>query len=437
MRTDPTTEVVPDSDRQQQVDAPTDTGARGRRPASRLGQLSLIVLTLVVATGISMLRRPDELFAHYVWVEEGLILHRTAEHGWAAAVMPVQGQFYLVTTACFVLVTKISWLLLPVIDYVLAVGVFAVTALLLLVPRSRLGPLWLRCLMVLALALVPTNPEVYDVMLYTFWWTSLWPLICFTWKDPHPWLRVVILAAAGLNSLAAASLCVVYAFGAVVDRSRQLLVGALVLGGTLVVQALAWAYSPRRESLALRPVATLKQTFVNFFEYVVQPVLGARTVPDDLRTVVGVALVAAAVLACRSLATREDRLLGYALVVATLVLSGLSAVPAPFIAHPILAGPRYFFLPFASSGLLLLFLIGRAPRRVVVVLTAVCLAWSMVRVPDAFTRRSDRLDWRAALEKCAHSPHDTYRIPFQYDGLQADLWRSWSFDRSVCVGALR
>lgn len=437
MRTGTTRQHVGESSAHpERLDAPsTEPAPSGHRRWS-LREILLVALTLVAATAIYMLRRPDEFLAHYVWAEEGLILHRSVEDGWSAAVMPVQGQFYLLTTTCIVAAAKISWLLLPAIDYFAAVGVFVITSLLLLVPRSSLGPVWLRAAMVLALAAVPANPEVYDVMLYSFWWTSLWPLIAYAWKDANPWFRRVVLGLAGLNSLAAAAMCVLYAFGGVVDRSRRLLVDAAILAATLVVQGFAWAYSPRREALDLRPVATLKQTFVNFFEFAVQPILGARTVPDDVRTLIGLALVVAALIACRGLADRGEQVLGYSLTLAAVILSGLSAIPAPFIAHPILAGPRYFFLPFAAASLLLLFLVSRARQRAVTVAATLCLAWSLARLPDAFARHSDHLSWRDATIRCANAHRDTYKVPIQYDGLAADAWRTWAFPRHVCVDAL-
>jgi hypothetical protein len=36
--------------------------------------------------------------------------------------------------------------------------------------------------MAVTMVLVPTNPEVFGVLLYSFWWMTLWPLIVLGWK---------------------------------------------------------------------------------------------------------------------------------------------------------------------------------------------------------------------------------------------------------------
>ena len=118
------------------------------------------------------------------------------------------------------------------------------------------------------------------------------------------------------------------------------------------------------------------------------------------------------------------------------VWSLISSLPAPFLADPLVAGPRYFFLPFVALGLLLIFLIGRLRTdRVVAVIAVVALAAALVRVPDAFVRHSEHMDWRAELARCADHPGRRAKVPVQFNGVKADAWAMW-IRTGTCRSAL-
>ena len=129
-----------------------------------------------------ILRRPEQLTRPYLWVEESFIVRNFLDDGWAGAFEPIQGYLILPANILVALATEISFLHLPELLYGFAFAVYLATVLLLVVPESRWGDLTTRSVMALTMALVPTNPEVFGVALYSFWWTTLWPLIVLGWK---------------------------------------------------------------------------------------------------------------------------------------------------------------------------------------------------------------------------------------------------------------
>lgn len=413
-----------------------DESATDRRVRHVVWRAVASVCAIVGATAITMARRPDEFHAHYVWVEESVIVSRWLQDGWTSVFHPIQGDFLPFTAGFIGLASRLDWLHFPTADYVLAVVTFAATCALLLFPQSRWGGLPVRVVMVMFLAVVPVDPETYDVALYTFWWTSLWPLIVLGWSKRPGKLGFVVLAFAGLNSLAASALFVVYLLAGLRERSRSLLVASGMLGGCFILHATLYLRSERHASSHTDLLKSAEQTFVNASQFVVRPVIGDRPVGHLLETAVGAVVIAVMLVCAMMLGVLADRVSALEILVVSVVYSGLSALPAPFIAHPILAGGRYFFLPFTAWGLLLVFFASRARREAVVAAVAsFMLAWALARVPDAFVRHSERLDWRAEVAKCADSGRARYPLPIQFNGLRANAWPMW-VDPDVCRKAL-
>ncbi|MDH2414068.1 hypothetical protein [Nocardioides sp. CER19] len=394
----------------------------------------LVGVVLVGSTALFMARRPDELASPYLWDEEGQVVAHWLWHGWHTAFEPIDGDLNALTTGGIVLAGSVGWSVLPAIDYVLAVATFALTAGLLLVPRSAFGPLPVRAAMVIYLAVVPVNPEVYGVMLYSFWWTSLWPIIALGWDDRPSWRRPVVVGLAALNSLAAAALAVVYLPLAWRRRSPELAVSGGVLLAALALQLWAYASSQRAADAALRPVAALEQTMINAGQLVVGRWFQARTTSPLLDSLIGAALLLLMLGSALALRDPRARETGVLLWLGGLLLSGLAAVPAPLMTHPVLAGPRYYFLPFAVFGLLLVYLAGQLvttwPSATVIaraggVLACVMLASALSRFPDhgVAVRHSDHVDWASEIKRCATSPQRSVMFPLQRDGVLAHVVR--------------
>jgi len=97
------------------------------------------------------------------------------------------------------LAATISFAHLPALAFWMATAVFALTVWMLVIPDSRWGNQGTRACMAFAMALCPTNPETFGVLLYSLWWATLWPVIILGWKRDLWWARVPLLIVASLR----------------------------------------------------------------------------------------------------------------------------------------------------------------------------------------------------------------------------------------------
>ena len=239
---------------------------RATRHSSTLQSL-VIVATVAVGLGVWIVRRPDQLLHPYVWVEESDILNIYQTHGFLIAALHENSGYFLWPTSFTVaLAASLSFLHIPQIDYWLSTAWFLATLLLVLLPASVLRLRW-RVGMVLALALAPMGPEIFGIALYTFWWTSLWPLVTIFWSKDYWWLRIPVLILGGMSSLAGAALAVPYAVLWAVTRRRRDLVGTLVLGVTLAVQIPVYLTSHRASQVPFHLSKVVQQEFRNISYY--------------------------------------------------------------------------------------------------------------------------------------------------------------------------
>ena len=175
---------------------------------------------------------------------------------------PIQGYLILPANVLVALAADISFMHLPELMYAFALAVFVATVLLLVLPESRWGDLKMRSAMAVTMALVPTNPEVFGVVLYSFWWTTLWPLIVLGWKRDLWILRAPLLVVAALSSPAAGALFVVFALAYVLNRRLRDLVSAGILLAGFAFQIVIALDSTRAELLSrdADPLEVLEQT---------------------------------------------------------------------------------------------------------------------------------------------------------------------------------
>lgn len=387
-------------------------------------------LRILGAFGACMLvwvmRRPEQLTRPYVWVEEALIIRNFLDDGWAGAFEPVQGYLILPANVLVALAAELSFVQLPELMYTFSFAVFVATILLLVLPESRWGDLNARCLMALTMVLVPTNPEVFGVALYSFWWSTLWPVIVLGWKRDLWALRIPVLAVAALSSPAAGALFIVFVLAYVLRRRLRELVSAGILLAGFVYEASLALDSTRAELLSrdADPLKVLEQTFRTggIFE---TGWLSPGSPDRWFLLLAGIVFITFLVLASvrLALARRHEALL---LLTTAGVYTVLSAVPAPLISDPVTAGPRYFFLPFVVYGWGLLVLWRHADLARLRTAAALLLAASLLGLATTFSRGGElttaNLSWEAEVHKCARSLEDTFGIPIYFDGSTQHFW---------------
>jgi hypothetical protein len=397
--------------------------AKDSSPTLRTG---LVLSTVVVCLVVWFLRRPDQFLHPYVWDEEFQILNRYQAQGFLhAALTPVEGYFVWPTSFTIAAAAATSFLHVPFIDYWVGTAWFTATICLILVPRSSIQLPWRMGFAVL-LVLVPINPEVFGVTLYVFWWTSLWPVISLLWSKDYWFVRIPVLVIGGMSSLAGAAMVVPYALLFALTRQRRYLVGTAVLGVTLVVQSAAYFSSARSAGTSFRLAPVSIQELRNFSYYEFRWL----NPTNSHFLAIGGACLLVAVVGVVMYGAAKDRTpqthLSIALLVGLLVVGVLSAVPYPLGTDPILAGPRYYFLPYVVLGWLLLMIAASTThlsvRIAAVVLIAVSLI-SLVALPWAFTRHDDQVSWSHQLAARCERATKPFTVPVQRDGSRADLWR--------------
>jgi hypothetical protein len=376
---------------------------------------------MVAALAIWFLRRPDQLLHPYVWSDEYHVLNAYQRHGLvAAAVSPLKGYFAWPTSFSIGVAAWASFAHIPEVEYWLSTAWFVATVAIVLLPQSGLRLGW-RAALVMLLALAPMNPEVFGIALYSFWWTSLWPLISFTWSKDNWWLRGPVLVIGGMSSIAGAALVIPSALLFALGRRRRDLVATAVLATALAAQAVAYLTSSRSQQTPLRPGPVLVQELRNFSDYafgwIHHPDRLFLDVAGAVLAVVVVAVVAAAADRRRSAVTNETA----ALLVGLLVMGLLSAVPAPLLTSPTANGPRYYFLPFVALAWVLLIVAVTARWRWARALAVGVIALSLLSLTVDFSRHEPAVSWSAELARCRTATGPFY-VPVQFTGDIGQMW---------------
>ena len=182
------------------------------------------------------LRRPQQVWHPYIWAEESFVVRHFLDGGWLGAVRPVQGYLILPTTPAAAPGRHDLVRAPPVLMFWSRRECFALTVVILVVPDSRWGGRGTTSLMAFAMVLCPVNPETFGVLLYTFWWAALWPVIILGWKRDLWWARIPLLVVAALSSPAGAAMAVPFAVSWWWSRRRVELVGVAILAVGAVVQ---------------------------------------------------------------------------------------------------------------------------------------------------------------------------------------------------------
>jgi hypothetical protein len=385
-------------------------------------------------------RRPEQLSRPYVWDEESWIIEHFTASGWAGALKPVQGYLILPANVLVALATQISGVHLPALEYIFALLVFVGTVVMIVVPESRWGGPSTRAAMAVTASLVPTNPEVFGVLLYSFWWTTLWPLIILGWKRSLWALRAPLLAVAALSSPAAGSLFVVFGIAYLRWRRLRDAIGAGILLAGFVVESVLALNSSRATTISSdaspRKVAEQALRVGGFFE---TNWLAVGNPDRGFLAFTGLLFLTFLLVACVYLAAVAGRDEVLLLTLAAFAFTAVNSLPVPLISDPVSKGQRYYFLPFVVFGWALLSIVRAANLPPLRIAAAVLLSVSFLNLATTFSRSPQtttaRLSWKGELEKCARSEASVVRVPVYFDGSSSFLW-SIDLSPSRCRGLL-
>jgi hypothetical protein len=390
--------------------------------AIRLHPMWATWTTVLVGLVLWVFRRPDQLSNPWVWAEEGVILSKLYSDGFLEAVFaPTSGYIFLPTSFSVALAGEISFRYAPYIMFWLSTAWFALTMLVWLIPRSRLG-LPTRIAIVIAMVLVPCGSEMFGLSLYSFWWVGLWPIAVLFWEKSSWTLRIIVLALSGLSGLVASFAFIPFLVRGLVARNRVDFLSGGFLGLFWVLQLSVFLSTPRAGQSSAPLADVLAQAIITPGKYFVGWVPGlGNKVTAGLGAIFIVALVVVLVLSLvrgpRSFAADLS-----ALAASFVVLDILSAIPYPLAIEPYEAGARYHFLPFVMMSWILILLISRY-RNIWRLIFLLLLLSSLLTLRPGFSRSHEDVTWTQIVDSCAASDRVSESLPIM---IGTSLETAWS-----------
>jgi hypothetical protein len=197
------------------------------------------ILALAAATILVLgLRRPDQFRHPYLWVEDATVLQAYVERGLASIFEPVMGYYILPSKILDLAAFKLSILHAPAIALVLtALFTVAVVIAIAFSPTHLRWP----CACAMTPLLVPTDPEIFAVGLYAFWWSGLLLVVALLWdsKRDRQWLRATYLVLGGLSTPIIVPVSGLLVVRAALDRQKCEFVASVIALIAAAVQLLS------------------------------------------------------------------------------------------------------------------------------------------------------------------------------------------------------
>ena len=369
-------------------------------------------------------RRQAQWSSPQVWSEDGvLVLAGFFKHGWLSLLEPVNG--YLITVPKLVskLSLSLSALYYPIVSTVLSCTFAALVCLAIVLAPTRLRG---RLACAIAVLAVPSDPEVFALPLYTFWWASLLLFLLVLWREEASGLawRLLFLLLGGLSSPVILLVLPLLYVRAVLYR-RHPAEWILALAAT-VISALQVYYMVAGSAGGMPPLPSLLQFtlpvfFGNYllgsFVHIIPATAGQG---HGLLSLWLASAVVLALLAGWLWQARRDTVAWTLLFLLAGAVALSVARVDPALLQPGLVGPRYFYFPFIVTswiGVQFFCISSEARFRTLLVLLALLV---LANAGMVWSRGHDDLRWSEQLRSCRMFP--VYSIPVHTTGDRAHAW---------------
>lgn len=370
------------------------------------------VLLLIVAAFFA--RAYYRILWPEVWVEDGTVnLRGYLDRGFISLWEPQNGYLFLGPRLLTMVSASISVKYYPEITTFLA-GIVTIV-LMYWLSTARLV-LQGGVALALAFLLQPSNPEVFGLPSYIFWWLNI-PLLAAVFWDPadRSYLaRLIPFSVAALSSPVILPIIPLLWLRAFILRSLH---GEAIIAIVLTVLAATQLYVMKGQGVEGRAFSFSAETTV----LLVSKFFGAWLVGNlypSLQLILGWFLLAFLFL---MLLRHRRSWVSWALayLIAISVLMSIQRVDLSVIHHK-LAGPRYFFYPFGliSWALIQVFIKDSTGLRYI---SVIFLLLSLVNSIPVLSRSHDDLRWRQHINSCPY--FDAYEVPIHYDGMVEHAWK--------------
>jgi len=381
-----------------------------------------VSLLAVLFFELLFIRRGDQFLNPQVWDEDGnVIIPSVIFEGARSLIEPFNGYLNSIARLISGISLALSFVHYPRISTILS-WIFIVCVVLAI----SLSPIILRGGVMLAALtlLVPSDPEVFGLPLYTFWWAALLIFLAALWR-PHRsgvvW-RVVFVVVGGLSSPAIFLALPIFMTRAWLLRERQETTVTLIALACGIVQFFCVRLD--REVTSSSDLIASIEHFTYILPKFVGDYLVGNLTSQTGAVATGAALGTVAVVAAALWLNNKNLTLYVAcyLWLGSIALS-LARVDVA-VADASHAGPRYFFFPFVFEAWLLLQVALSARQRSLRTLAGAMLILAAANALPVLRRpHVDDLHWRENVAKCAAAPdHVVYVIPIQFNG---DARLSW------------
>jgi hypothetical protein len=263
---------------------------------------------------------------------------------------------------------------------------------------------------------VPTDPEVFAVTEYAFWWGTLLGVVSLLWREDGSTrlvVRCLLVLVGGLSSPLIVPMTALFAIRAAWLRKRSDVVVLAVASVVSVIQLGVMhfaAASVAGKSAAINFKALVARMLGEFVFW------SRHSGSEDKPFLLGIVITATLVV---FVVTRKKwRDPGFVLVAgcyAIAVTASLARMPILSI-HPALGGPRYFFFPYIFLSWMLVFAMGEG-RKWIRGPAAFLLACSAIQFIRVGQRDQMDLLWSEQIEQCKSAQED-YALPVHYDGTE-------------------
>jgi hypothetical protein len=387
------------------------------------------IFVFILTVLVLFLRRPDQFYAPYIWVEDGRnVLPEFARDGWISVLYPLNGYLVAAMRLLTVVSLKVSFLHFPHVS--LALTILCTSGVVYAIAFAPTALRW-KPLCAALVFLVPTDAEVFAIGEYVFWWLGLLLFLALIWDPGKSTVaRSVMVAVAGLSCPTIVILAPLFAVRALVYRairSEIVVSGVAIVAAALQVAIMLTTKSTVSSATAFTPLK---------FAIVVRKFFGDYAVfgwPSAASTVYGLFVLTILLVSVKRLGFRNG----------LLVLSFLASIFAVVVRipvegiHPYLAGPRYYFYPYVLLAWALVWITATPGWAILrgAALTTTLLA--VLLSVNKFARRDDQMSWGTHARECLAAT--SFEFPVAFDGVRKNAWQvpiEGALCRALAQGAL-
>jgi hypothetical protein len=357
--------------------------------------------------GLLASRRWQQWVAPEIWCEDAWVLAGFIRTGWHEFLLPLNGYLILMPKLITAISMEVSISHYPFVSTVLAVAFSTFVGMAVAYSPIRVSG---KALCAISIFAIPSDPEVFDLPLYTLWWTAILLIICALWDErvPGRFIRSLFVIIGGLSSPFVFVVLPVFYFRAYYYRTFR--TEKTVAITATVVSAIQFPFVFLGATKSIPPASSIWHNaipkFCGWF------VLGNFSRAVFLLWTAGVAvLVAAAIL----LFFRRRDPSAWILVGLYLGAIGSSIARVdPAVLVPSQAGPRYFFLPFVLTFWILIQLCTSTRLNWIRFAAAIISLAAVLNAIPVWSRGHRDMQWSDNLRSSRLFP--TYWIKVQYDG---------------------